>query len=117
MFGYETLCAVTGTVIRYEKYFNLEAAHIIPKQHGGLFLPSNGMALCRDMHWAFDKGFFTVNTEYKVIVHPKTTSEWLRSFDNANIRVPNDPFFRPAKESLEYHNDIVFGLFLSSGKL
>ena len=117
MFGYETLCAITGTVIRHEKFFNLEAAHIIPKQHGGLYLPSNGIALCRDMHWAFDKGFFTVDTKYKVIVHPKTTSEWLIKFNNSNIRVPKDPFFRPAKESLEYHNDNVFGLFLFSGKL
>jgi len=117
MFGYETLCAITNTVIRYEKYFNLEAAHIKPKQHGGLFLPNNGIALCRDMHWAFDKGFFTLSTDYKVCVHPKTTSEWLRSFDGQNIRLPKDPFFRPATDNIEYHSESVYGLFLTSGRL
>lgn len=50
MVGYDNLCAITGTVIKYESYMNLEAAHIKPKSHGGLFLPNNGMALCRDLH-------------------------------------------------------------------
>lgn len=50
MVGYNNLCAVTGTVIRYGAYTNLEAAHIRPKSHGGLFLPNNGIALCRDLH-------------------------------------------------------------------
>lgn len=70
MVGYDNLCAITGMVIRYESYMNLEAAHIKPKSHGGLFLPNNGMALCRDLHWAFDKGFFTLDDDLKVVVHP-----------------------------------------------
>jgi len=117
MVGYETLCAVTGTVIRYESFFNLEAAHIKPKSHGGLFLPNNGIALCRDMHWAFDKGFFTLSMNNTVIVHPNINSEWLRSFDGKSIRVPKDPFFRPSIENIEYHSRNVYGLFLTSGRL
>ena len=117
MVGYEALCAITGTVIRYENYYNLEAAHIKPKSHGGLFLPNNGMALCRDMHWAFDKGFITLNADYSVAVHPKTTSEWLLSFDKKPIRIPKDPFFRPAVDNIKYHSENVYGLFLTSGRL
>ncbi|MCL2022888.1 MAG: HNH endonuclease [Oscillospiraceae bacterium] len=117
MVGYEGLCAITGTVIRYENYSNLEAAHIKPKSHGGLFLPNNGMALSRDMHWAFDKGFITLNAHYNVVVHPKTTSEWLLSFDKKPIAIPKDPFFRPAFENIEYHSKNVYGLFLTSGRL
>ncbi|MCL2356462.1 MAG: HNH endonuclease [Defluviitaleaceae bacterium] len=117
MFGYETLCAITGSVIRYERFFNLEAAHIRPKSHGGLFVPSNGIALCRDMHWAFDKGFVTLTTDYKVAVHPETRSEWLRSFDSKLIHLPKDPFFRPAIENIEYHRKHVYGRFLTSGRL
>lgn len=44
MTGYEELCAVTRTVIKYNTFTNLEAAHIRPKAHGGLFLPNNGLA-------------------------------------------------------------------------
>ncbi|MCL1986547.1 MAG: HNH endonuclease [Firmicutes bacterium] len=117
MVGYETLCAITGTVIKHGNYHNLEAAHIKPKSHGGLFLPNNGIALCRDMHWAFDKGFVTINADFTVKIHPKTTSEWLQSFDNKPINLPKDEFFRLAIENLEYHSKEIFGLFLNSGRL
>jgi len=54
LMGYKHQCAVTRRVIRYRHYMNLEAAHIWPRSHDGLYLPCNGIALCRDMHWAFD---------------------------------------------------------------
>lgn len=117
MVGYDNLCAITGTVIRYESYMNLEAAHIRPKSHGGLFLPNNGLALCRDLHWAFDKGFFTLNDNLEVMVHPKTTSDYLKSFDGKKIRLPQNPFFIPDLENVKYHRDNVYGLFLTTGRL
>lgn len=63
MTGYKQKCAITGNVIQYKSFMNLEAAHIWPRSHKGLYLPSNGIALCRDMHWAFDKGMFTIVKE------------------------------------------------------
>lgn len=117
MVGYDNLCAITGTVIRYESYMNLEAAHIKPKSHGGLFLPNNGMALCRDLHWAFDKGFFTLDDDLKVVVHPKIESEYLNSFNGKQIRIPSNPFFVPDLDNVRYHRENVYGLFLTTGKL
>ncbi len=117
MVGYENRCAITGNVIKYENFMNLEAAHIKPKSHGGNYLPSNGIALCRDLHWAFDKGFFTIDKELKVKVHPKTTSEYLWSFDGKSIHLPSNPFFIPNLENIDYHNQVVYGLFLTSGRL
>ncbi len=117
MVGYDNLCAITGTVIKYESYMNLEAAHIKPKSHGGLFLPNNGMALCRDLHWAFDKGFFTLDDDLKVVVHPKITSEYLNSFNGKKIRVPSNQFFVPDLNNVRYHRENVYGMFLTTGKL
>ena len=117
MVGYDNLCAITGTVIKYESYMNLEAAHIKPKSHGGLFLPNNGMALCRDLHWAFDKGFFTLDDDLKVVVHPKIESEYLNSFNGKQIRIPNNQFFVPDLDNVRYHRENVYGLFLTTGKL
>mgnify|MGYP000575522140 CR=1 FL=1 len=117
MVGYDNLCAITGTVIRYESYMNLEAAHIKPKSHGGLFLPNNGMALCRDLHWAFDKGFFTLDDDLKVVVHPKIESEYLNSFNGKQIRIPSNQFFIPDLNNVRYHRENVYGLFLTTGKL
>lgn len=117
MVGYDNLCAITGTVIKYESYMNLEAAHIKPKSHGGLFLPNNGIALCRDLHWAFDKGFFTLDDDLCVVVHPKITSEYLNSFNGKHIRVPSNQFFAPDLDNVRYHRENVYGLFLTTGKL
>ncbi|KML03175.1 HNH endonuclease [Rossellomorea marisflavi] len=117
MVAYSNTCAVTGTSIGYNKFFNLEAAHIMPKSHGGTFLPSNGMALSRDIHWAFDKGFFTLNNDLTIRVHPKIESDFLRSFQGKQIRIPDENFFKPSIESIIYHNEYVYGLFLTSGRL
>ena len=117
MVGYKWLCAVTREVIRYENFINLEAAHIRPKSHGGLLVPSNGLALSRDVHWAFDKGFFTINDKQEIIVHDKVSSDWLHSYNGKKIYLPDDPFFRPDEENFNYHRNNVYGLFLTSGRL
>ena len=117
MVGYGNLCAVTRTVISYKTYTNLEAAHIKPKAHGGLFIPSNGLALTRDFHWAFDKGFFTIDDDFRVKVHDKATSEYLHSFSKKEIYIPKDKFFAPNHDNLQYHQENVYGLFLTTGRL
>lgn len=96
---------------------NLEAAHIWPISHKGLYLPSNGIALCRDMHWAFDKGMFTVDDNFKVKVHPNIESEYLRQYNGKQIFIPENPFFRPDVNSLHYHQSNIYGLFQTAGSL
>lgn len=117
MVGYNNLCAITESVIKYSSFMNIEAAHIIPKSHGGSYIPSNGIAMSRDMHWAFDKGFFTISDDYKIVVHESVQSDYLQMFNGKKIIIPSDPFFQPDKKSLKYHRDNIFGMFLNSGKL
>lgn len=117
MTGYEYKCAITGNVIRFKSFMNLEAAHIWPKSHNGLYLPSNGIALCRDMHWAFDKGMFTVDDKLRVVVHPDIESDYLRQFNNKQIFIPKNSFFMPDINNLHYHQSNIFGLFKTSGSL
>ena len=117
MTGYDYRCAITGNVIRYGSFMNLEAAHIWPKSHQGLFMPSNGIALCRDMHWAFDKGMFTVDDNLRVVVHPDIESTYLKQYHNKQLFIPQNAFFRPDINNLHYHQSNIFGLFKTSGSL
>lgn len=117
MVGYSNRCAITGNVIRWNGYNNLEAAHIKPKSHGGLFTPNNGIAMSRDIHWAFDKGFFTISDDYKIIVHEEVESDYLKFFHGKEIRLPENQFFKPDKLNLYYHRKNVFGLFKITGRL
>ena len=77
MVGYGNKCAVTGKSIVWKKFINLEAAHIMPKSHNGTYMPNNGLALSRDIHWAFDKGFFTINDDYTIKVHEELLDTYL----------------------------------------
>ena len=114
-YGYR--CAVTGEVIAYRKLNNLEAAHIQPRAHVGTFLPCNGIALSRDMHWAFDKGMFTISDDYTIVVHPEIQSSSLGQYHGQKIIVPIDAYFQPERKFLQHHATNVFGLFLYSGSI
>ena len=103
MVGYKNLCAITRTAISWGDFSNLEAAHIKPKSHGGLFLPNNGLALSQDLHWAFDKGFFTLNDDFTIQVHNQVQSTYLNSFNGKRIFVPENPFFVPDLNNIKYH--------------
>ncbi|MBK5449110.1 HNH endonuclease [Bacillus sp. TH22] len=117
MVAYQGKCAVTRSVIKCNNFLNLEAAHIKPKSHDGSYRPNNGLALSRDIHWAFDKGFFTLNDDYTLKVHPSIESDFLQNYNGKQIYIPEEDFFKPSIESIHYHRDNVFGLFLTSGKL
>lgn len=118
LLGYQNKCAITNEAIFFDKLINLEAAHIKPKSHSGSFLPCNGIALSRDMHWAFDKGMFTINEEYIIVVHDDLKDNTLLSkYNNKKINLPIEDFFKPEKTFLKYHSERIFGLFKYSGVL
>lgn len=116
MNAYNYKCAITGKVIRYKKgkidLFNLEAAHIKPHAHQGTYLPCNGIALSRDLHFAFDKGFFTISDDLKVVVSEKLRDDWFyKEYNGKPLFVPQEPFFRPNPLFLKHHREHVFETF------
>jgi len=115
--AYGRRCAITGKYIEVGSYLNLEAAHIRPVAHGGVNLPSNGIALSRDLHWAFDKGAFTLTTDGRVEVHPGIDEGELLSLKGSRISEPTAKFFAPSAEFVSYHRTHVFGLYLRSGQI
>lgn len=115
--AYNYKCAITGKSILYKNLSNLEAAHIQPKAQAGTFLPCNGLALCRDMHWAFDKGFITISDDYTIVVHDEVKNTILKEFDGKKIFIPKDPYFQPERKFLKHHRENIFGLFVYSGSI
>lgn len=113
MNAYGGKCAVTKRVISCNGFDNLEAAHIMPQAHNGSFLPCNGIAMSRDMHCVFDKGFFTIEDDYTIIVHPDVlrTDSYLNDYNGSQITIPQIEYFRPHPQFLRHHRDNVFGTF------
>lgn len=113
MMAYGNKCAVTHRVIACNGFDNLEAAHIMPQAHNGSFLPCNGIAMSRDMHCVFDKGFFTIEDDYTISVHPDVlkTDSYINDYNGQKIYIPKVDYFRPHPQFLKHHRDNVYGTF------
>lgn len=115
--AYGNKCAISRQAIFAGKHLNLEAAHIRPQSHDGLNLPSNGIALCRDLHWAFDKGAFTLDEHGHVDVHPDARRDMLASIHGTIPFRPSEAFYAPRQSFAQYHRENIYGLFKRSGTL
>jgi predicted restriction endonuclease len=117
LYFYDYRCAITDkkVFIEYSEFNNLEAAHIMARAAGGGSNPANGIALERNLHWAFDKGFFTVSDNYVVKVHPDAMEiSYLKKQHGKKLILPDDRRTHPDKGSLKWHRENVFGMFLGA---
>jgi hypothetical protein len=107
---YDGKCALRKAPLVLERYVGLEAAHIHPHSHQGPLLPTNGILLSRDLHVAFEDGFFTLNNENKVMVSnkvPKKSS--LRDFDGILITpIEGYEIYEPFSSYTKWHRDKIF---------
>jgi Predicted restriction endonuclease len=115
--NYGFTCAVTGQRFRHGPNVEAEAAHIIGKEVLGTDDPRNGLALSRTAHWAFDRGIFTISDQYELIVHQKAKESDHALFPllesaGKRITLPNETFYRPHPDALEWHRKERFGAFL-----
>lgn len=112
--SYENKCCVTGLKRREL----LIASHIKPwnvsDERTERTNPTNGLCLNALHDKAFDRGFITLDKNYKIIVSRKLkdtemdpeTKSWFMGYANHPITLPDK--FLPRKEFIEYHNDVVF---------
>ena len=77
--------------------------------------PHNGLCLNTLHDRAFDQGYITISTDYKIIVSnvlkrknnlDDTTRDWICSFDKKQITLPHRTL--PDSKFLQYHNDVIF---------
>jgi putative restriction endonuclease len=79
----------------------VDAAHIHQFARSRNNDPRNGLALCKNAHWLFDNGLWTLTDDCKVIVAAGRFSEEspdqkaLRDYHEQTILLPADPSIRP----------------------
>lgn len=73
----------------------------------------NGISFCKNHHWAFDNGLFTIDNDYKIIVaknfteySPNTKS--IQEFDREKLLLPTSIEYFPRPDALQWHHDHVF---------
>ena len=69
---------------------------------------NNGISLCKNHHWAFDRFWFTLDDDYTVIVDDKLKEQSpnakpIREFRGDRIILPSQQQYYPRLDALEWH--------------
>jgi putative restriction endonuclease len=111
---YNSTCCITG--MRLESSFGhtfIDACHIVPFSVSHDDKVNNGIALCPNLHRAFDRGLISIDNDYRVLVsahmiensdHPYS----LKQLSGVEIRLPLGKRYYPEQENLEWHRAKVF---------
>ncbi len=111
--AYNSTCAMTGIkLINGAGRSEIDAAHIRPvgEGHNGPDSVRNGLALCKTVHWMFDRGLVSLTDDCRLLMARERMPEDIRRLFNADgtLRLPTDPQLRPHPQFLKYHRDKIF---------
>ncbi|MBX7182014.1 MAG: HNH endonuclease [Bacteroidia bacterium] len=90
----------------------IDACHIIPFSISFDDTVTNGIALCPNLHRAFDRGLIAIDEQYKVIVSgafkEDSTIYSIKSFEGKELKLPNMKSYYPLMENFDWHRNNVF---------
>lgn len=109
--AYGESCAFTGIkIVNGGGRSEVQAAHIRPVKLSGPDSVRNGIALCSTLHWMFDRGFVSIDSDYSLLMCKDDIPEPIMSMLNPDhqLRLPNSYNFRPHEQFLKYHRNNIF---------
>lgn len=113
--AYNYTCALTGyRLTTISGAAIVDAAHIHQFAHSRNNDADNGLALCKNAHWLFDNGLWTVAADHTVIVAISEFSEdnpdqkSLKDYHGVRLRLPGDSRLWPSPAHLNWHRQHRF---------
>lgn len=107
---YAFTCALSGYhIITTEGITALDAAHIRSFNSGGPCVVQNGLALSKTAHWLFDKGLWSIDDSYRVMIKDAAFEEQgdpallLRSRHGKPLHLPRKRSAYPDPQYLAWH--------------
>ncbi|NEQ76284.1 MAG: HNH endonuclease [Okeania sp. SIO2C9] len=111
---YNYKCAFCGMKVTMSIKQNIvDGAHIKPFARFYDNRIDNGISFCKNHHWAFDKGLFTITDDYNIIVsnnflEESPNSKPMKEFNSNQLWLPNEKESFPRIEALQWHRQNVF---------
>ncbi|MEA5536801.1 HNH endonuclease [Crocosphaera sp. XPORK-15E] len=86
----------------------VDGAHIKPFSQFYDDRINNGLSLCKNHHWAFDRFWFTINDDYTIelsesLHEDSPHSTPMSQFQGKRLSLPNNERYHPSSESLAWH--------------
>jgi len=111
IYGYE--CSITGWQLQISANISMiDSCHIRPFSKFFDDTIGNGIALCPNLHRAFDRGLISISDDYTVLVSKNINENYnsysLRNLDGKSIRKPIERQFWPNLDNLQYHRENIF---------
>ena len=108
---YQSTCVISGMKVSTVNGKSLiDACHIIPFSQEQDDRISNGIALCPNLHRAFDNGLVAIDQDYRVLVSDQVIEDpshayALAKFKGRKIILPSEKHLWPSQENLERHRE------------
>jgi putative restriction endonuclease len=108
---YDHQCAACGLRIRLPAGANvsfIDAAHLLPWDRYRNDHPTNGLALCKNHHWAMDRHIIAPAPDHRwqvsQVIDPRRSNgeKDLSELSGKSLLLPKDPAFYPNAEGLEW---------------
>lgn len=105
---YNNTCAISG--LRIDAIINvamIDACHIVPFSEGYDDTLTNGIALCPNLHRAFDRGLISISDNFEVLLNKNFVENNsvfnISQFEMQKISLPINSQFHPTSENLFQH--------------
>ncbi len=105
---YNNTCCISG--MKIDAVINvsmIDACHIVPFAESYDDTITNGIALCPNLHRAFDRGLISIDNDYRVVISNKfkeeTSNYGIGIFAGKQINLPSNPKFYPSLENFGRH--------------
>jgi putative restriction endonuclease len=110
---YDYRCAFCKLrIISQESQTIVDGAHIKPFSEFRDDRFDNGLALCKNHHWAFDHGWFGIDDGYKIIIphdrfqeEPPIATRPMKAFEGEQLLLPTQAQYNPRQDALAWHRD------------
>ena len=108
---YDFQCAACGLRINIPEVLDgtfIDAAHLIPFSESRNDHPTNGLALCKNHHWAMDRHLIAPTREGvwraspQLIPHRSPGEKELAQLGGQKLLPPTDAAFRPSQDALDW---------------
>lgn len=111
---YHQACCISGMRLNSSFGHNyVDACHIVPFSVSHDDRVTNGLALCPNLHRAFDRGLISIDENYRVMIsnHVREDREHhysLARLGGREMQLPNSRNTWPGQEMLEWHRENRF---------